>query len=139
MASIHKLCNVQRTLESSGNVLSALLNLNMAFGRPLVGPASDKYRQINISGLMTLITGLSCFAIWLPAKVFGAAAPFSLGNGAICGTFWTTIAPVWYLFSPLIPSPPLFSSNCPELLSVCGFLMAGLLLTILFGMYVASK
>ncbi|KAF8252306.1 MFS general substrate transporter [Wilcoxina mikolae CBS 423.85] len=77
-----------------GSVLGALLNLSMAFGRPLVGLSSDRYGIINISGLMTLATGLSCFAIWLPAKKFGVSVLFALINGAICGTFWTTIAPV---------------------------------------------
>ncbi|KAI5818153.1 major facilitator superfamily domain-containing protein [Pyronema omphalodes] len=77
-----------------GSVLGALLNLSMAFGRPLVGLSSDYYGRLNISGLMTLITGISCFVIWLPAKTFGVALFFSLVNGAVCGTFWTTIAPV---------------------------------------------
>jgi len=43
---------------------------------------------------MTLVTGLSCLAFWLPAEQFGLAVFFALVNGAVCGTFWTTIAPV---------------------------------------------
>jgi len=80
-----------------GSILSALLNLSMAFGRPLVGLASDQYGRINISMAMTLVTGLSCLAFWLPAEHFGLAVFFALVNGAVCGTFWTTIAPVWFV------------------------------------------
>jgi MFS family permease len=80
--------------KTQGSVLSALLNLSMAFGRPLVGLASDRYGRINVSTTTTLATGLSCLAFWLPAKHFGLAVFFALVNGAICGTFWTTIAPV---------------------------------------------
>ncbi|KAI5800068.1 major facilitator superfamily domain-containing protein [Geopyxis carbonaria] len=79
---------------TQGSVLGALLNLGMAFGRPLVGLASDRWGRINVGGLMTAVTAVSCFAIWIPARSFGVAVLFSLINGAVCGTFWTTIAPV---------------------------------------------
>ena len=85
-----------------GSVLSALLNLSMAFGRPLVGLASDRYGMINISGAATLVTGLSCLAFWLPAEQFGMAVFFALVNGAVCGTFWITIAPLWYVLAVLL-------------------------------------
>ena len=87
---------------SQGSILSALLNLGMAFGRPLVGLASDRYGRINVSGLLTFVTGALCLIIWLPADTFGVAVLFALLNGAICGTFWTTVAPVWCV-SPLLP------------------------------------
>lgn len=80
---------------TQGSVLGALLNLGMAFGRPLVGLVSDRAGRINISWAMTLASGLSCFIFWLPAKEYGMAVWFALFSGAICGTFWTTIAPVW--------------------------------------------
>lgn len=72
-----------------GSILTAMLNLGMAFGRPLVGISSDRFGRINISGSMTAVSGLSCFFIWIWAKDFGVALLFSLINGAVCGTFWT--------------------------------------------------
>lgn len=75
--------------KKQGSILTAMLNLGMAFGRPLVGISSDVYGRINISGIMTAISGLSCFFIWMWARDFGVALLFSLVNGAVCGTFWT--------------------------------------------------
>lgn len=80
---------------NQGSILNALLALGMAFGRPLVGLASDRWGRLNIGGIMTFVTGVSCFVIWMPAgKNFGVSVLFSLVNGAVCGTFWTTIAPI---------------------------------------------
>lgn len=72
-----------------GSILTAMLNLGMAFGRPLVGISSDVFGRINVSGGMTAVSGLSCFVIWMWARQFGVALFFSLLNGAVCGTFWT--------------------------------------------------
>lgn len=81
--------------DTQGSVLSALLNLGMAFGRPLVGWVSDRWGRLNVGGIMTMVTAISCFVIWMPAgKSFGVAILFSLVNGAVCGTFWTTISPI---------------------------------------------
>lgn len=75
-----------------GSILSAVLNLGVAFGRPLVGLGSDHFGRINVSGVLTLVSGLSCFVIWMWARAFGVALIFSLLNGAVCGVFWTVRA-----------------------------------------------
>lgn len=83
--------------KSQGSILSAVLSLGMTFGRPTVGWMSDRFGRINVGFIMTLLTGLSCFIIWMPAAesgLYGVAVLFSLLNGAVCGTFWTTIAPI---------------------------------------------
>ncbi|KAL7268288.1 hypothetical protein RUND412_009100 [Rhizina undulata] len=80
--------------KTQGSILSALLSLGMAVGRPLVGLSSDRAGRINISMSMTLVTGISCFALWMTVRTFAGAVAFSLINGAVCGTFFSTIAPV---------------------------------------------
>lgn len=80
---------------SQGSIIGALLNLGMAFGRPMVGFFSDRAGRINISWGMTLATGFASFAFWLPADTMGMSIWFAIFAGAVCGTFWTTIAPVW--------------------------------------------
>ncbi|KAL7268286.1 hypothetical protein RUND412_009094 [Rhizina undulata] len=80
--------------KTQGSILSALLSLGMAVGRPLVGLSSDRAGRINISMSMTFVTGISCFALWMTVRTFAGAVAFSLINGAVCGTFWTTISPV---------------------------------------------
>jgi MFS family permease len=74
--------------ERQGSILAAMLNLGTAFGRPLVGLVSDHFGRINVSGGMTLLSGLSCLIIWMWARSFAAALVFSLMIGAVCGVFW---------------------------------------------------
>lgn len=79
---------------SQGSIASALLNLGLAVGRPLVGHFSDSYGRINMAGLTTLLCAVSCFAIWIPAQSLPPLLLFSLVAGAFCGTFWSTLTPV---------------------------------------------
>lgn len=84
--------------KQQGSILAAMLNLGMAFGRPLVGIGSDRFGRINISGSMTAVSGLSCFFIWMWARDFGVALLFSLISGAVCGTFWTVSVTLLVVF-----------------------------------------
>jgi len=81
---------------SQGSIVSAMLSVGMTFGRPCVGLLSDIYGRINMSALMTLISAITVFALWMPSGEagFGLCIVFALINGAVCGTFWTTISPV---------------------------------------------
>ncbi|KAI5797888.1 major facilitator superfamily domain-containing protein [Peziza echinospora] len=78
------------------SVMAAMLSLGMAFGRPCVGWYSDTHGRINVSWLMTVISAITVFALWMPGFKGGFALCiiFALVNGAVCGTFWTTISPV---------------------------------------------
>lgn len=60
----------------------------------MVGIFSDTVGRINIAFASTLICGILCFAIWIPAKVYGVLIFFAIVVGTVAGTFWTTIAPV---------------------------------------------
>ena len=73
---------------SQAATLSAILNLGTAIGRPLIGVVSDRYGRMEVAGLLTLVCGLSCFVIWLPASSYGVVIFFALLNGAILGVFW---------------------------------------------------
>jgi MFS family permease len=64
------------------------LNLGTAVGRPVIGILSDRFSRINVAALLTLICGLSCFALWLPATSFGLTVLFAFICGAILGVFW---------------------------------------------------
>ena len=68
--------------------VTAFLNLGTAFGRPLIGVASDRFGRIEIAGVLTLICGLCCFVIWLPAASFGVTVFFAFVSGTILGVFW---------------------------------------------------
>lgn len=77
-----------------GSVVSALLNLSQALGRPIIGQFSDRMGRINIAGLLTAVCSLWCFAVWIPATSYGVLLLFVLLSGAVAGTFWATVAPV---------------------------------------------
>ncbi|KAF3910229.1 hypothetical protein ABW21_db0203382 [Orbilia brochopaga] len=80
--------------QKQGSIMGAVLNLGMAIGRPFVGLYSDTWGRINIAGALTFVCSLTVFIIWINATSFGVLLFFALINGAICGTFWTTVAPV---------------------------------------------
>lgn len=79
---------------SQASIVSALLNLGQAFGRPTIGFFSDVVGRINIALVSALLAALFSFAIWIPAKSFGVLIFYALVGGAVAGSYWTVIAPV---------------------------------------------
>ncbi|KAI9933932.1 hypothetical protein ASPWEDRAFT_35915 [Aspergillus wentii DTO 134E9] len=77
-----------------GSVVSALLNLGLTIGRPLIGYYSDIVGRINMATLMTTVCGVLCLAVWVPAKSYPVLLIFALLSGCVTGTFWTCAAPV---------------------------------------------
>lgn len=77
-----------------GAIVGALLNLGLMIGRPLVGHSSDLLGRINMATLTTGFCGSICFFIWIFAKNFPVLCLFAILAGMVCGTFWSTIAPV---------------------------------------------
>lgn len=75
-----------------GSVITAMLNLGQALGRPNVGLLSDKFGRLNVATTTTFITSLLCFVGWLLAKSYGSLIVVSLLLGTVCGTFWTVCA-----------------------------------------------
>ena len=71
--------------------VSAFLNLGTAIGRPFIGVLSDRCGRLETAGVITLVCGVTCFAIWLPAKSYGVTILFAIVNGAILGVFWMVI------------------------------------------------
>ncbi|TFK47248.1 MFS general substrate transporter [Heliocybe sulcata] len=76
------------------SIVTAVLSVGMTVGRPLVGYFSDSVGRINMAGIVTFVTGLTCFIIWIPAKTYGVCVFFALVNGAICGSFWSCVGPL---------------------------------------------
>lgn len=77
-----------------GSVVSALLNLGLMIGRPIVGHSSDTLGTINMATITTGFCGSLCLFIWIFAKNFAVLCLFATLAGTVCGTFWSTIAPV---------------------------------------------
>ncbi|KAK3111172.1 hypothetical protein LTR53_013842 [Teratosphaeriaceae sp. CCFEE 6253] len=79
---------------SQAAVVSAVLNLGQAFGRPPIGYFSDSIGRINMAGLMTFLSGLFALVIWTFTHSYGVLIFYAIIGGTVAGTYWATIAPV---------------------------------------------
>ncbi|KAL3422595.1 major facilitator superfamily transporter [Phlyctema vagabunda] len=79
---------------AEGAIVGALLNLGLGIGRPVVGHFSDTVGRLNMSTAMTGLCGVLCLVVWTVAKSFAVLCFFALTAGMVCGTFWSTVAPV---------------------------------------------
>ncbi|RAK96974.1 MFS general substrate transporter [Aspergillus ibericus CBS 121593] len=100
-----------------GSVAGALLNLGLALGRPLIGYISDAYGRITIPMTMTALCALLCLVIWIPAHSYPLLLLFALCAGMVCGTFWSTIAPVLTDVVGLSRLPSTFGLICLTLVA----------------------
>ena len=71
-------------------VVTALVNLGMGVGRPMIGLASDRYGRFNIASIASVLGGLFCLCMWTNVNdTPGALYAFAfLGGVTITGTFW---------------------------------------------------
>lgn len=86
--------NYLHMTQKQGSTLAALLSAGMTFGRPALGYFGDRIGRINAAILATFATALTCLLWWMFARSFAAMAAFAVINGAIVGTFWTSVIPV---------------------------------------------
>ena len=74
--------------QSQAGVLTAVLNLGTALGRPCIGLASDKFGRIEVAAALTCFNGLIIIAVWIPANSYGVLIFFAIVSGATMGVFW---------------------------------------------------
>ena len=74
--------------QKQAGIITAVLNLGTALGRPCIGLASDRLGRIEVAAGMTLFNGIIVFAIWLPANSFGVLIFFAIVSGGCLGTIW---------------------------------------------------
>ena len=77
-----------------GSIIGAMSNVGLAIGRPVVGFLSDTFGRINIAAIMTVLCGIFCLALWVPAKTYAVLLVFALAAGTVMGTFWGTVVPI---------------------------------------------
>ncbi|KAL6718165.1 hypothetical protein ACLMJK_004253 [Lecanora helva] len=87
----------------------AFLNLGTAAGRPFIGIIGDRHGRMETAGIATLVCGIACFTIWLPATSYGATTFFAVFIGAIVGVFWMTVGPIAVEVAGLVELPSLLS------------------------------
>lgn len=98
-----------------GSIVGAVLNLGLAFGRPIVGYCSDRVGRINVATAMTALCGIFCLAIWVPANSYAVLLVFALFSGTVTGTFWGTVIPVTAEVVGIQRLPVVFGMICMPL------------------------
>ncbi|KAF2227829.1 major facilitator superfamily domain-containing protein [Elsinoe ampelina] len=74
------------------SLATAFLNLGTTLGRPFVGLASDRFGRFKVAFWCTFVSGILCFALWLPTNSYGLLVFLTITIGLIMGSFWTTIS-----------------------------------------------
>ncbi|CAG9996983.1 unnamed protein product [Clonostachys byssicola] len=80
--------------QSQASVVSAILNLGQAFGRPVVGIMSDSLGRVNVASVATLVAGVLCLVFWVFAKNMVTVCVFAIMVGTVSGTIWAAAAPL---------------------------------------------
>lgn len=80
--------------QSQASVVSAILNLGQAFGRPVVGIMSDSLGRVNVASGATLVAGVLCLVFWVFAKTMVTICVFAIMVGTVSGTIWAAAAPL---------------------------------------------
>lgn len=113
--------------QGQGAVVGAILNVGLCISRPLVGYLSDRFGRLNMATLMTASCGVSCLALWVPAKSYGVLLVFALSAGLGCGTFWGTVTAITAEVVGLRRLPTAFGIICVALVTpTCFALPIGL-------------
>ncbi|CVK86056.1 related to monocarboxylate transporter [Fusarium proliferatum] len=86
--------NVIGLSSSQASMIPAFFMFGQAIGRPCIGWLSDRFGRINLTFIMSFITGILTFAVWMNAKSFGVLLTFALVGGLSSGVFWVNISPV---------------------------------------------
>lgn len=80
--------------QTQAAALQSLLAAGFLVGRPLTGLLLDLGGRINVAILLNIAAGISCWAIWLPARSFAPMAVFAIVQGCTGGAVWVAAAPV---------------------------------------------
>uniref|UniRef100_A0A8H7NE26 Major facilitator superfamily (MFS) profile domain-containing protein n=1 Tax=Bionectria ochroleuca TaxID=29856 RepID=A0A8H7NE26_BIOOC len=80
--------------QTQGAALQSILAGGQIIGRPLIGLALDKGGRFNMTIIANIVAGLSCVAIWMPARSFAALVPYAILQGVVGGTVFSVVVPV---------------------------------------------
>ena len=99
--------------DTEAAAISAFLNLGTAIGRPFIGIISDHFGRMETAGVLTFACGITCFALWLPARSYGVTILFAIVNGAVLGVFW--VVSLWHISQPLLTNHNNLLTTLPRL------------------------
>ena len=77
--------------------VTAFLNMGTALIRPFIGVASDRFGRFEVATGLTLLCGVLCLVVWIPANSFGVTVFFAISSGGILGVFWMVLTPLVHI------------------------------------------
>jgi MFS family permease len=80
--------------QTEAAAVQSFLSAGLMIGRPLTGIALDQGGRVNIALLANVIAGITCWALWLPARSFAVLAVFAFLHGCAAGSVWSAALPV---------------------------------------------
>ncbi|KAK5302761.1 hypothetical protein LTR99_005718 [Exophiala xenobiotica] len=80
--------------QSQGGIVTTILNLGTAVGRPFVGILSDRFGRMTVVAALTTVNVVFVYAVWIPCDSFGLLIFIALVLGVTSGLYWSTIAPL---------------------------------------------
>ncbi|EXJ93357.1 hypothetical protein A1O1_01749 [Capronia coronata CBS 617.96] len=80
--------------QHQGGIVTTVLNVGTAFGRPCIGVLSDRFGRMTVTCCFTAVNTLMVFAVWIPTNSYGLLIFLSLILGVTCGVYWGTIGPL---------------------------------------------
>lgn len=80
--------------QTQAAALQSILSAGQMVGRPIVGLGLDYLGRINTTIAIHLLSGIACFAFWLPARSFALMAVFAISVGSLGGTVWGATPPI---------------------------------------------
>lgn len=80
--------------QTEAAAVQSFLSAGLMIGRPLTGFALDRGGRVNIALLANVTAGITCWALWLPARSFAVLAVFAFLHGCAAGSVWSAALPV---------------------------------------------
>lgn len=80
--------------QKQASTLQSILAAGQMIGRPLCGFLLDLVGRHPCTITIQVLSGLTCFAFWLPARSFGLLVVFAITQGLLGGTVWSSVAPI---------------------------------------------
>lgn len=80
--------------QTEAAAVQSLMASGLMIGRPLTGFALEQGGRVNIALLANVMAGITCWALWVPARSFALLAVFSFFHGCTAGSVWSAAVPV---------------------------------------------
>ena len=93
--------------QKRGAALQSILASGQLIGRPLVGHLLDRCGRLNVTIVTNILAGISCLAIWIPARSFGVLVFFAITQGLFGGLVWSVATAV---IATMVPSADVASA-----------------------------